>query len=43
LADEADLSKQFAALMAQAGIDQRQIQSSRNHKFFATQLSQLEA
>jgi integrase len=27
------LSKQFAALMAQAGIDQRQIQSSRNHKF----------
>jgi integrase len=27
------LSKQFAGLMAQAGIDQRQIQSSRNHKF----------
>jgi len=27
------LSKRFAALMAQAGIDQRQIQSSRNHKF----------
>jgi integrase len=27
------LSKQFAALMAEAGIDQRQIQSSRNHKF----------
>ena len=27
------LSKQFAALMATAGIDQRQIQSSRNRKF----------
>jgi integrase len=27
------LSKQFAGLMAQAGIDRRQIQSSRNHKF----------
>ena len=27
------LSKQFAAIMAKAGIDQRRVQTSRNHKF----------
>ena len=30
---QSGLSKQFAATMAKAGIDQRQVQTSRNHKF----------
>ena len=30
---QSGLSKQFAAIMAKAGIDQRQVRTSRNHRF----------